>query len=94
MSKAECLKILLAHKKKSYVVDCGCRRRVVSPIEDRQLGNRATRSINTENLFAPAGGAFEDVDVAGLNHVKTRTRFTLAKYHLSRRVMARHSALG
>ena len=94
MSKAECLKILLAHKKQSYVVDCGCRRRVVPPIKDRQLGDRAARAINAEYLFAPVGRAFEYADVAGLNHVKSRARFTLAKYHLSRRVMAGQRCAG
>jgi hypothetical protein len=84
MSKAECLKIPLAHKKQSCVVDRGCRRWVVSPIEDRHLGNRAARAINTENLFASVGGAFEDADIPGLNHKKTGTGLAFAKYAFSR----------
>ena len=94
MTEADLVKILLAHQNQSYVVDCRCRRRVVPPIEGRQLGTRAARSINAQHLFASAGAAFEDANVAGLNQVKSQTPFTLAKYDLSRRVMAGHGALG
>ena len=94
MSKAESLKILLAHKKQSYVVDCGCRRRVVPPIKDRQLCDRAAWAINAEYLFAPVGRDLVYADVSGLNHVKSRARFTFAKYRLSRRVMAGNDTLG
>ena len=94
MSEAERLKILFAHKKQSHVVDCGCRCRVVSPIKDRQLGDRAAWAINAEYLFAPVGRALVYADVSGLNYVKSRARFTFGKYRLSRRVMAGHRALG
>ena len=65
-----------------------------SPIEDRQLGDRAARAINAEYLFAPVGRALVYADVSGLNHIKSRARFTFAKYHLSRRVMAGNRTLG
>jgi len=94
MSEAECLKILLAHKKQGNVADRDCRRRVCSPIEDGQLSNRTAWTINTEYLFASGGGAFEDADIPGLNHIKPRARLAFAKHHLARRVVAGNRPLG
>jgi len=71
MSKAERLKILLAHKKQVGVVGRGCRRWVGASIEDRNLGDGTARAINAEHLFAPGGRALVYADVTRLNHIKS-----------------------
>jgi len=94
MSQAERLKVLLTDKQKCGVVDGGHRGRVVSPIEDRELGDGAAWPIDTENLFTSAGGTLENADVAGRDDIQARARLALAENGLACGKTAGHCALG
>src|SRR6516164_6750714 len=94
MSQAECLKILFTDKQKGGGIDGADRGGVVASVEDRKLCNGTARSFDAQHLLASTGRTLEDADMSGLDHVKSRTRFTLAENGVACRKPARHGALG
>jgi len=71
MGQTQGLKILFADEQQSRIINRSDGRRIASAIEHGELGDRTTRSIDAEHLFATVGGAFEDADMASLNHVES-----------------------
>jgi hypothetical protein len=94
VSETESLEFLLAYEEQGHVVHRYSRRGICSSIEDRYLGDRTTRTVYTEYLFAPVRGTFEYTNISRLNNIKPRARFAFAKYRLARCVMARSRMLG
>ena len=50
--------------------------------------------INAEDLFTSARGTLEDADIAGFDHVQTRTRLAFGKNIFAGGEMTRHGTLG
>jgi hypothetical protein len=93
MRQAEGLKVLFADEQQSRIVNRRDRRRIVPAIEHGELGDGTARSINAEHLFAAVGGAFEDADMASLNHIESGAGLAFTENDFTRRVAARNRTL-
>ena len=78
------LEILFADKQQSRFVNGGGGRRIASTIEHREFSDGTAWSVNAEHLFPAAGGAFEDADVAGFNHVEAGAGLAFTKNDFTR----------
>ena len=91
MGQAQCMEVLLAHEAQRGIVED--RRRIGSAVEDRQLSYRASRFVDAEHMFPPAGGTFKNTDVSGFDNVQAQTGFAFAENHLALCIPVRQSML-
>src|SRR5262249_30005890 len=93
MSQAQCLKVLLADKKKRGIVDCGYRGRIVPSIEDGELRNGTPWPIDAEYLLPSASRTLENANVSRLNHIESCAWLTVAENGFTREKMSWHRTL-
>lgn len=87
------LKVLFADEQQSRIVNRGDRCRIVPAIEYGEFGDGTARSINAEHLFPAIGGAFEDADMASLNHIESGAGLAFTENDLTGSVAARNRTL-
>lgn len=88
MGQAQCVEVLLAHEEQRGIVDCRQRRQIGSAVEDRQLGHRASWSVDAEHMSPPSGRTLKDTDVPGFDNVQAQTGFAFAENNLARCIPA------
>jgi hypothetical protein len=86
MRHTERLKILLADEQQHRVVNRGRRRGIVPAIKHREFGNRTARPFQAQHLLPSVDGAFEDADVASLDHIHPGARRAFTKNDFARQV--------
>jgi len=88
--QTERLKILTAAEDQSALVHGLGRRGIRAAVEHRQLGDRTSRPVDAENLFAAADRGLEDADITALHHVESGARVALVEDQFARLIAALH----
>src|SRR6185369_15094629 len=94
MHQAERIEILLADKKYACLRCRRSGRGIVAAIEDREFGNRTSRTFDSQHLFASAGCALKDPQSAAFNYKESSTRLALREDQVALFVLARYRAFG